>query len=110
MNTPTPQEARRLFSRIVRMPDQEIDLVEAALIIAARQGSGVPIELCLAQLAAIAHRVQAFLSSEGIEDPRLAPCETVDIINRALFHAEGFTGNRGGDAEVDHAHPDRGLA
>jgi regulator of sirC expression with transglutaminase-like and TPR domain len=110
MNMPTPQEARRLFSRIVRMPDQEIDLVEAALLIAARQGSGVPTELCLAQLAAIAHRAQALLRSEGIEDPRLAPCETVDIINRVLFHEEGFTGNRDDYYDIDNSYLDRVLA
>src|SRR5215218_5141023 len=54
---PTPQEARRLFSQLLRLPDQEIDLVEAALLIAARQGSDGHTDLCLAQLATLAHRV-----------------------------------------------------
>src|SRR4051794_23654267 len=109
MNTPTPQEARRLFSRLVRMPDQEIDLVEAALLIAARQGNGVHTELCMAQLAAISHRVQALLKAEGIEDPRLAPCETVDIINRVLFSEEGFVGNRDDYYDVENSYLDKVL-
>src|SRR4051794_39834521 len=109
MNTPTPQEARRLFSRLVRMPDQEIDLVEAALLIAARQGNGVHTELCMAQLAAISHRVQALLKAEGIEDPRLAPCETVDIINRVLFSEEGFAGNHDDYYDIENSYLDRVL-
>jgi len=109
MNMPTPQEARRLFSRIVRMPDQEIDLVEAALLIAARQGNGVHTELCLAQLSAISHRVEALLRSEGITDPRLAPCETVDIINRVLFSEEGFAGNRDDYYDVENSYLDKVL-
>jgi regulator of sirC expression with transglutaminase-like and TPR domain len=106
---PTPHEARRLFSQIVRMPDREIDLVEAALLIAARQGNGVHTELCLAQLSAISHRVEALLRSEGITDPRLAPCETVDIINRVLFSEEGFAGNRDDYYDVENSYLDKVL-
>src|SRR6478672_11751366 len=109
MNMPTPQEARRLFSRMVRMPDQEIDLVEAALLIAARQGNGVHTELCFAHLAAIAHRVEALLKAEGIEDPRLAPCEAVDIINRVLFSEEGFAGNHDDYYDVENSYLDKVL-
>src|SRR5215510_347553 len=94
MTMPTPQEARRLFTQIVRMPDQDISLVEATLLIAARQGNGVHTELCQAQIAAMTHRIQVLLNLEGIINPMFAPEETVDVINRVLFSEEGFTGNR----------------
>lgn len=110
MTTPTPQEARRLFTQIVRMPDREICLVEAALLIAARQGNGVHTELCLAQIAAMAHRVQMLLNLEGITDPRFAPEETVALINRVLFQEEGFTGNRDDYYDVENSYLDRVLA
>src|SRR5437870_5713924 len=90
MSMPTPQEARRLFSQLIRMPDQQINLAEAALLIAARQGNGTHTELCLAQISTIAYRVSTLLALEGITDPRLAPCDAVAIINRVLFEEEGF--------------------
>src|SRR5438128_98967 len=93
MSMPTPQEARRLFSQIARMPDEEIDLVEAALLISARQGSDAHRELCLAQIASMAHRAQVLLQSQGVNDPCTAPLEAVGVINRVLFEEEGFTGN-----------------
>ena len=109
MTMPTPQEARRLFSQIVRMPDQDISLVEAALLIAARQGNGVHTELCLAQIAAMAHRISVLLALEGITDPRFAPEETVDIINRVLFAEEGFIGNRDDYYDIENSYLDRVL-
>src|SRR5687768_2815278 len=101
MPMPTPQEARRLFSQLVRLPDQEIDLVEAALPIAARQGSDGHMELCLAQLATLAHRVETLLKAQGITNPRQAPRETVRTINQVLFDEEGFAGNEEGYYEVE---------
>src|SRR5438552_340584 len=106
----TPQEAKRLFTRIARVPDREIDLVEASLLIAARQGSGIHTELCRAQITAMAHRVEAILRSDGIDDPRFAPCETVDAINQVLFEEEGFTGNRDDYYDVENSYLDSVLA
>lgn len=91
---PTPQEAKRLFSQVVRRRDCEISLIDAALLIAAGQGSGIDPELCLGKLASMVHRVQALLQSEGIYDPRQAPFETILTLNRVLFLEEGFSGNR----------------
>src|SRR2546421_12829026 len=91
---PTPQEARRLFSSLVRKPDEEINLAEATLLIAARQGSDAHVELCLSQLAALSNRVRTLLQLQGIHDARSAPEETVATGNRVVFEEEGFTGNR----------------
>jgi regulator of sirC expression with transglutaminase-like and TPR domain len=110
MTMPTPQEARRLFSQILRMPDQEISLVEATLLIAARQGSDAHMELCMAQLAAMAHRAQTLLQIEGVHEPALDPRRTVAVINKVLFEEEGFTGNRDDYYDVDNSYLDRVLA
>jgi regulator of sirC expression with transglutaminase-like and TPR domain len=90
----TPQEAKRLFSQAVRRRDCDISLVEAALLIAAGQGSDTQIEVCLARISALAHRVLTLLKRDGITDPQVAPLQAVRMINRVLFEEEGFTGNQ----------------
>jgi regulator of sirC expression with transglutaminase-like and TPR domain len=105
----TPQEARQRFSKIVRRPDDEINLAEATLLIAAGQGSDAHTELSLAQLATIAHRVEMLLRFEGITEPEIMPAETVAIINRVLFEEEGFTGNRENYYDAENSYLDRVL-
>ena len=90
----TPQEVKRLFSQVIRHRDTDINLVEAALLIAAGQGSDTQLEVCLAQIAALAHRVTALLETVGVFDPKEAPLFTIHTINRVLFEEEGFYGNR----------------
>src|SRR6476469_6880034 len=90
----TPQDARRLFSALVRKPDQEINLAEAALLVAAGQDSHAQLEFSLARLESLAQRVRAYMRLCGIEDPTADPCTAVEVINRVLFVEEGFTGNR----------------
>src|SRR5438477_1280621 len=106
----TPQEARQRFTQIVRRPDDQINLAEAALLIAAGQGSDPHTDLCLAQLSAIAHRVQMLLRFEGVTDPETTPADTVAIINRVLFQEEGFTGNRDNYYEIENSYLDKVLA
>ncbi len=106
----TPQEARRRFSQLVRRPDEEINLAEAALLIAAGQGGDAHTELSLAQLSAMADRVQMLLRFEGITEADAMPAETVAIINRVLFHEEGFTGNREDYYDIENSYLDRVLA
>jgi len=105
----TPQEARRLFSQIVRKPDDEINLAEAALLIAAGRGSDASGELCLAQIATLAHRVAMLLRLEGIANPTETPAETVTVINRVLFEEEGFTGNFENYYDIENSYLDRVL-
>jgi regulator of sirC expression with transglutaminase-like and TPR domain len=106
---PTPQEARRLFSEIVRRPDDEISLAEAALLIAAGQGSDAQTELCLAQMATLAHRAKMILRLDGITDPTDAPAHTIATINRVLFEEEGFTANRDDYYDPENSYLDRVL-
>src|SRR5690349_8082977 len=105
----TPQEAKRLFSQAVRRRDCDINLVEAALLIAAGQGSDAHIEVCLARISALAHRVLILLEKNGITDPLLAPLQAVRTINRVLFDEEGFTGNRADYYNLDNSCLDRVL-
>src|SRR5205085_9011239 len=90
-------------------PDDEINLAEAALLIAAGQGTDAHTELSFAQLAAIAHRVEMLLRFEGITEPQEMPAETVAVINRVLFQEEGFTGNRESYYDIDNSYLDRVL-
>ena len=106
---PTPQEARRLFAQIVRRPDDDIGLAEATLLIAAGQGSDAQTELCLAQIATLAHRAQMLLRLSGIADPDDAPADAVAVINRVLFDEEGFTGNRDDYYDPENSYLDRVL-
>lgn len=105
----TPQEARRRFSQIVGRPDAEINLAEAALLIAAGQGSDAHTDLSLAHLAAISHRVGMLLKFEGVTEPEKAPSQTVAIINRVLFQEEGFTGNYDNYYDLENSYLDRVL-
>jgi regulator of sirC expression with transglutaminase-like and TPR domain len=106
---PTPQEARRLFSNIVRKPDDDISLAEASLLIAAGQGSDAQTELCLAQIATLAHRAQMLLRLEGYADAQDAPEAAVAVINRVLFEEEGFTGNHDDYYDPENSYLDRVL-
>src|SRR5437764_13361391 len=90
----TPQEVKRLFSQVIRHRDTDINLVEAALLIAAGQGSDTQLEVCLAQIAALADRVTTLLQLVGVFDPNAAPLFTIHTINRVLYEEEGFSRNR----------------
>ena len=107
---PTPSDARRLFGTLVRQSDNQINLAEAALLIAAGQGSDTHTELCLSQLSALAARVGTLLRLQGIEDPTRAPHETIATINKVLFEEEGFTGNEEDYYDVENSFLDRVLA
>jgi regulator of sirC expression with transglutaminase-like and TPR domain len=89
----TPQEARRHFAQAVRLPDGQINLAHAALLISAGQGSGAQVELAMAHISSMANRVRMLLSLEGLNDPQEVPRRTVETINRVLFEEEGFHGN-----------------
>jgi len=106
----TPQEVKRLFSQVIRHRDTDINLVEAALLIAAGHGSDTQLEVCLAQIAALAHRVTTLLELVGVFDPKEAPLFTIHTINRVLYEEEGFYGNREDYYCVDNSCLDRVLS
>jgi regulator of sirC expression with transglutaminase-like and TPR domain len=79
--------ARQRFSTLIRHPDTQIALAEAALCIAWEdQGTGNPDE-ALQQLDAMAAAARPFI--DGMTDPP----QIVAALNRYLFEQEGFRGN-----------------
>jgi len=103
----TPQDARRLFSALVRKSDFEINLAEAALLVAAGQGSQAQVEFSLARLESLAQRVRAYLRLSGIVEAMAEPFSTVEAINQVLFVEEGFTGNRDDYYDIENSYLDR---
>jgi len=109
---PSPQEARLLFSELVQRPDEEIDLVEAALLIAADQGSDVIIELRQTQIDNMARRVKdrmAEFSKGKPIDPMYFPIEVVQVTNLVLYAEEGFYANRDDYYDPENSYLDRVL-
>lgn len=80
-------EARSELARYTRQRDEDIDLAEAALVIARQVYPDVAAAPYLARLDAIAAAVRGALGDDG--DVRAA----VSAINRQLFEVEGFRGN-----------------
>lgn len=106
----TPQEARRLFSRIVRLRDQDINLIEASLLISAGQGNDTNVDLCYAQIQTLVSRAEAQLRASGITEPCLRPREAAAVISEVLFREEGFTGNSDDYYNPANSYLDRVLA
>lgn len=106
----TPRDARRLLSEISRRCDEEIDLAEAALLVAANQGSDPHVEMCLDQLDDLARRVKLLLDGEGITDPDCCPYLTTQAINDVLFEQEGFAGNSDDYYDIQNSYLDQVLA
>lgn len=79
--------ARDRFSAMVARPEEEVDLAEAALLIAAEEYPQLPVEPYLQRLDVLAERVRDRL---GVET---APLLVLQELNRVLFSEEGFRGN-----------------
>lgn len=79
--------ARDRFSAMVARPEEEVDLAEAALLIAAEEYPQLPAEPYLQRLDVLAERVRDRL---GVET---APLLVLQELNRVLFSEEGFRGN-----------------
>lgn len=82
-----PETIRDRFAAIASLPDEEIRLDEAALLIAAETDEGVDIDKYLAELDAMAERYEEIFnatSSLGI---------SVSSVNDFIHKEEGFTGN-----------------
>jgi regulator of sirC expression with transglutaminase-like and TPR domain len=81
-----PAFARRRFRELAELPDAQVDLVEASLVIALEDNPGLTIDRYLAQVNqwtdAIRERIEGSRDVERI----------VESINRLLFEEEGFRG------------------
>lgn len=81
-----PALARRRFLALAALPDAQVDLVEASLVIALEDNPGLTIDRYLGQVddwsGAVRDRLEGSREIERI----------VDSINRLLFDEEGFRG------------------
>jgi regulator of sirC expression with transglutaminase-like and TPR domain len=80
-----PQPER--FRKIVCGPDEEINLAEAALLIASEEYPDLDVEAYLARLDAMGATLKRRLRAD------ISPADTIVALNRFLFDEHGFTGN-----------------
>ncbi len=80
--------AREQFLRIAHLPDERIDLAEAALWIAAEQYEGLDVPSYLARLAEFAEHARPSVCSAATPEQRIA------ALNRFLYDEQSFRGNR----------------
>ncbi len=81
----TPQAER--FRQIVSGPDEEINLAEAALLIASEEYPDLDIAAYLARLDEMAATLKRRLRAD------ISPADAIVALNRFLFDEHGFTGN-----------------
>jgi regulator of sirC expression with transglutaminase-like and TPR domain len=81
-------EARAQFLRIAGLPDDRIDLAEAALWVAAEQYEGLDVAGYLRRLAEFAERARPSVAAAGTLAQRVA------ALNRFLYDEQSFRGNR----------------
>jgi len=84
----SPALAREQFLRIARLPDERIDLAEAALWVAAEQYEGLDVPAYLARLAEFAERARPSVCTASTLEQRIA------ALNRFLYDEQSFRGNR----------------
>ncbi len=81
-----PARSRQRFREIALLPEPQLDLVEASLVIAQEDHPGLIIETYLDQVGVWADSVRERLAGSHDVD------RVVDAINRLLFDEEGFHG------------------
>jgi len=79
---------RSRFADAVRVPEEELNLAEAALLVAAEEYPQLAPEPYLRRLDELAERVRDRLWNES------APLVVLQELSRVLFEEEGFRGNR----------------
>jgi len=84
-STPSP---RRLFAAEVSLPEAEMSMARAALLVAQEEYPQIPVELYLARLDQMAEEVKDRLADET------APMVVLDELLQMLFVRRHFTGNR----------------
>jgi regulator of sirC expression with transglutaminase-like and TPR domain len=83
----TPAEARQQLLRVARLPDERIDLAEAALYVAAEEYPELEVDACLARLDALADAARGEIGRAG------SARERVLALARFLHVEQGFRGN-----------------
>ena len=83
-------DARTRFAEIAALPDEEIDLAEAALVLAAEAVPELDVAAYLARIDELARELAGGNTGESSLRAR------VDSLNRELFEARGFHGSRDG--------------
>ena len=84
----TPAEARDAFARLLQTPESELDLAEAALLIAAEEYPDLRPGVYLNRLAAMGSELRRRIRAE------VEPQRVVDKANHYLFEELHFKGNR----------------
>jgi regulator of sirC expression with transglutaminase-like and TPR domain len=84
----TPAEARDAFTRLLQTPDTELDLAEAALLIAAEEYADLRPAVYLNQIARMASELKQRIRAE------VEPRRVVEVTNAYLFEELHFKGNR----------------
>jgi regulator of sirC expression with transglutaminase-like and TPR domain len=91
----SPAPGRRAFALLLQRPDAEIDLIEAALLIARGADPTLDPVRCRGQLEALAAQVRQRLDERGIAhaaDPHFIQ-PVLATLNQVLFAEAGFAGN-----------------
>ncbi len=84
----TPAEARDAFTRLLQTPEGELDLAEAALLIAAEEYADLRPAVYLNQIARMASELKQRIRAE------VEPRRVVEVANAYLFEELQFKGNR----------------
>jgi len=79
----TPHAER--FGRVISVPDEKINLAEAALLIAAEEYRGLDVDAYLARFDAMAATLKGRLRAD------ISPADTIIALNRFLYDEIGFT-------------------
>lgn len=85
--SPVTVTPRRKLEDILARPDPEVNLAEAALLVAAEEYAGLDVRAYLARLDEMGYALRQRLEDE----PR--PERAIMALNRYLFHEQGFRGN-----------------
>ena len=75
------------WKEIVAGPEEDIDLAEAALVIAAHEYPGIDVNAYLARIDELAETLKRRLRRD------ISPADTIVALNRYLFEEIGFSGN-----------------
>ena len=82
------KDPRERFAALAQRPDEQVDLAEAALWVAAEEYEGLDVAVYLEQLEVLATDAAPLVGASA------TPVERISALNDYLFRARGFTGNR----------------
>lgn len=90
MPAPQPSALSQAFAALVGkdVPDEQIDLARAALVIAQTEYPNLDIDMYMSRIDALARSVRSLIPDLGDVG------ESISALNRIMFETEGFRGNR----------------